>query len=372
MHCIRMYRSGWRFLCLVAFLAVGPGSVTTAAPNKSLKPSAVKEVDSLACQPGVVSDEISAANEWTYYVYLPKAFVPTRKWPVLFLMAPGGGKAEGLKRYIEGAEFNGWILALSVQSRNGFDKSKEAVLAMVRDVTKRLPVDQSRLYASGFSGGARMAFWLAKEDKRLAGVLACGAGGEVGGLQSKVVVYGLCGSNCFNRWDMACAFKASKNKSSRLRFFVGDHAWAQADLITHAMTCMNSCYLARPASPTPSLVEEKKALSAKIAEQIEKNAETDHEQAYEWALCLSLLDASLQSQTRQQELLKQPKVKLYADGLKEMDRFVVKHFATSPMDYKNNNGTKAAQRDATALAEKYKDTGLAPVFTRMGEPSVMP
>lgn len=103
-----------------------------------------------------------------------------------------------------------------------------------------------------------------------------------------------------------------------------------------------------------------------------KNAETDHEQAYEWALCLSLLDASLQSQTRQQELLKQPKVKLYADGLKEMDRFVVKHFATSPMDYKNNNGTKAAQRDATALAEKYKDTGLAPVFTRMGEPSVMP
>lgn len=70
--------------------------------------------------------------------------------------------------------------------------------------------------------------------------------------------------------------------------------------------------------------------------------------------------------------MKNPKVMLYVNGLKDLDQFVKKHFATNVMDYKNNNGTEAAKRDADRLAAKYKETGLAELFTKMGVPSVKP
>ncbi|MCX7010390.1 MAG: hypothetical protein NTY53_24645, partial [Kiritimatiellaeota bacterium] len=131
--------------------------------------------------PGVVSGEIKAQQkpDYSYVLYLPKAFNSQRAWPVMFVMSPGGGSKGTLSRYVAGAELNGWILACSVQSKNGNELSGEAVNAMVTDVCTRLPVDRARLYASGFSGGARMAFWFGSQKPArypLAGVLACGAG----------------------------------------------------------------------------------------------------------------------------------------------------------------------------------------------------
>jgi len=55
-----------------------------------------------------------------------------------------------------------------------------------------------------------------------------------------------------------------------------------------------------------------------------------------------------------------------------LDKFVSRHFATNVMDYKNNNGTKAAAEDGAKLAEKYKDTRLAELFRKMGEKAPAP
>jgi len=328
--------------------------------------------------PGQTSSEIKAPgkNGGSYHVYLPTEYTAERKWPVLFVMSPGGGNAETLKRYIDGAEKNNWILAVSVQSRNGFSKSEDAVLDMVGDVCKRLPIDPKRMYSSGMSGGARMAFWLSEEmkSKGFAGVLACGAGGTPSKMSSKTVVVGLCGSNCFNRWDMACTFKGLKNNDSILRFFPGGHDWAESDLITYGMFWLNGCFLETKPPANTASAEEKQRFLSKVLEEIEKNKESDPERAYDWAICpfVDSVSAAPAASPPLPALMKNPKVQLYIAGLKEMDSFVKKHFATSSMDYLNHNGTVAAKRDADKLAEKYKGTKLAGLFTKLGEPSIAP
>jgi hypothetical protein len=329
---------------------------------------------------GKITAEIKTekATQWSYRLYLPKSFHMEREWPVLFVMSPGGGSADVLQRYIEGAEFNGWILALSVQSRNGFDGSEEAILAMVEDVTGKMPVDERRMYSSGFSGGARMAFWLAGKlhRKRFAGVLACGAGAIRADLSDSTVVYGLCGSNCFNRWDMACTHEKLRNRDNRLRFFVGGHAWAGADLIQDGMTWLNCCYLRKAASTNRILAAEGDELTQRICARIEADMNTNRERAYEWARVLAGYQCRIDTKRRVAECLAMLQadegVKLYTRGLDDVDRFVQRHFATDVMDYRNNNGTPEAARDGTRYAEQYGQTKLAELFRKMGQPAVSP
>ena len=364
-----MNKCAWVFLLSQALsLAVHAASAPLG------KPSAI---DLLQLVAGAKSEEITCANaaKWSYYVYLPKAYSPDRKWPVMFIMSPVGGDSGTLDRYIPGAELSNWILAVSVQSKNGDVDTEAPIIAMVEDVCKRLPADPKRLYSSGMSGGTRMAFWLAEQmkSKGFAGVLACGAGGTPDKMSAKTAVFGLCGSNCFNRWDMACTFKGLKNESSRLRFFVGNHDWADADLIAYAMAWLNAC-CQKSMPQLNAAAEEKKRFVGLVQEEMRQTTESDPEKAYEWAICLSLVSAAPSAARSPQltALLKNPKVQLYVGGLKDLDQFVKRHFATDPMDYKKNNGTEAAKRDAARLAAKYKDTKLAELFTRMGEPSVMP
>ena len=108
-------------------------------------------------------------------------------------MSPGGGNKGDLERYKPGAERNRWILAISKESKNGFEGSQKAIDSMLKHVTSKLPIDKKRLYTTGFSGGARMAFATARNYRDIAGVIPCGAGGGLG--TPKQVAYGLCGSN---------------------------------------------------------------------------------------------------------------------------------------------------------------------------------
>ena len=363
------------YLIGLAVLCTAGGTGGPAAPAGRTNAAKPRTEASLA--PGQTSTEIKApGSEWSYFVYLPKAYTPNRKWPILFVMSPGGGDAGTLGGYIPAAEMNNWILAISVQSRNSFSGCEAAVTAMLNDACHLLPIDPKRLYASGYSGGARVAFGLAEQMrvKGFAGLLLCGAGGHAERLSPKTVLFGLCGSNCFNRWDMTITFKDAKNDQSRLRFYVGGHDWGSPEMLQYGVAWLNARFFKNIPPNNPALTEERKQLIAKIKEQIAKDTPEDVEKAYEWALCLAALAPSNIAPETQplQALLKNPKVQRYAAGLKEMDAFVKRRFGVDRMDYKNNNGTPAAKRDADRLAEKYADTGLASLFTRLGEPSPLP
>lgn len=204
------------------------------------------EVRGIDARPGVISGPITCENDgdWSYHLYLPEAFHTGRNWPVWFVMSPGGGSGGGaLKRYREGAERFGCILAVSVESKNGFEESDEAVEAMAADVPARLPIEDGLLFTSGFSGGSRMAFLLGERNRDVCGVLACGSGGGIylsendfreSQLRRSTYVYSLMGTNCFNRTESFESHQAYDD-DCRLRFFPGGHAWAQSPLIAQGM-----------------------------------------------------------------------------------------------------------------------------------------
>ena len=234
--------------------------------------------DDLGYELGKTTGELDCGDGAHCFLYLPKSLQKGKKHPVLFIMSPGGGGVNTVKRYIDGAERNRWILAVSKESKNGNNNSGAAILAMVKFTKGKLPVDEKRMYATGFSGGARMAHWLAQKEKKLAGVIACGAGGEIG--SRKQVVYGLCGSNCFNRSDMAHAFKQVRHKGAVLRYFEGRHVWANGEMCDDAITHLNGVFLEENQK---KYSEEYAHYVGQVGKLIKENAGKNTRRAYMWA-----------------------------------------------------------------------------------------
>jgi poly(3-hydroxybutyrate) depolymerase len=74
----------------------------------------------------------------------------------------GGRGIAIVEKYPGRAEKYGYIVAASNNSRNGpWDVSERAIVAMTRDLSRAILNDQKRLYATGHSGGARVAMQIA-------------------------------------------------------------------------------------------------------------------------------------------------------------------------------------------------------------------
>lgn len=78
----------------------------------------------------------------------------------------------------EAAEKFGYILAGSNNSQRGpWENNVKAANAVWMDSHLRFHIDEKRVYAAGFSGGARMASGFSRLlNKPVAGIIACGAG----------------------------------------------------------------------------------------------------------------------------------------------------------------------------------------------------
>jgi dienelactone hydrolase len=359
----------------------GLSARTPSLGTSATKPPATKNLADVPATHGKTSDRIPciAAPEYGYHLWLPPTITAERLWPVMFIMDPGGGKAGTAGRYIPGATFNNFILAVSAESRNSFDDSGKAILAMVADVAARLPVDPARQYSSGFSGGSRMAGWIGAEMSRLpmAGVLCCGASPAEGGihkLSPKTALYGLCGSNCFNRWDMPTIFAQEPCKDVRLRFFVGRHDWADADMIRDAMVWLNACTLATIARRDATLRAECDSFLGNVLKDAEQMAETAPFRAYELAEISGRFAQPSPALPGLKALFS--KLKMNPVVIKELaaladeDKLVAKHFG-SWYDYKKGADPKASEA-AVKLAEKHAGTLREPVLRKLAEPCVQP
>jgi hypothetical protein len=332
----------------------------------------VSGVCAMDYETGTLIEEIRCrqAQSYSYMLYLPSGYAPDRetKWPVVFVMGPEGGTEEGIRRYIKGAEKNNWIVAMSIQSKDGFKGSKNAVAAMAGDAFKRFAVDKERCYATGMSGGARLAFWLANERKQnIIGIIPCGAGDAGNRYSSRALAYGLCGGYCYSRWDMAVTFDEHIRDNGLLRFFEGGHVWADEDLMFDAITWLNAKYLAKNGTP-----DELGQFSEMLYNEILEQYENDMYFAYESSKILSgMLKAPHADKARElvDYLEEDPKIKLYNQGLDEMADFVEKHFDTDANDCRNNRLTRRQKEDADELLEKYGETPLAPIIRDFGKPS---
>src|SRR5262249_6043789 len=156
---------------------------------------------------GTIVDSVITASDpsQSYALYLPSTYSPDRQWSVLIGFHPAARGRAIVETYRAAAEQYGYIVAASNNSRNGaMSASAVSVRAMSGDLARRFPIDASRMYLTGLSGGARVAMQVALNNKTIAGVIASSAGFPDGSPRSSAssAVFGTAGTDDFNYVEM--------------------------------------------------------------------------------------------------------------------------------------------------------------------------
>jgi dienelactone hydrolase len=206
--------------------------------------------------PGVVHASVPVTADATnsYALYLPSAYSPTKRWPLLLAFDAFARGETSVNLFHEAAEKYGFIVVGSNNSRN-FEDPSAAIRLLGADIKEHYSIDQRRVYLTGVSGGARVATSIAINCKTcIAGVIAC-----VGGLPSGVATPGpevsewflISATEDFNYPEMLHLQDALEKNSavSRLVIFEGQHGWMPKEYAERALAWMQLRAMARGLTP---------------------------------------------------------------------------------------------------------------------------
>ncbi|MFW5858335.1 MAG: TPR end-of-group domain-containing protein [Planctomycetota bacterium] len=199
----------------------------TAAPAGQT-PERGKVIAEVAC---------TAAPSQTYALYLPSGYTDEQTWPVVFGFSPAGRGTDPVRFLQDAAEAHGYIVIGSNNAKNSpSGPILQAMDALWAEANARYAIHPKRAYATGFSGGARIALAMAiRHQDRFAGVLATGAyyaGNERLPQGSPVCVYGAAGDADFNLFELLRADGDLERRKIRhwIEIFDGPHGWPPAAL----------------------------------------------------------------------------------------------------------------------------------------------
>jgi hypothetical protein len=173
----------------------------------------------------------SADPTQTYALYIPPKGAAAAL-PVVYCFDPHGAGSLPVKKYRALADAYGFILVGSNNSKNGNDwATSETIWQRLYDDTRsRLKMDTRRLYTAGFSGGAKVASYVAIQHPGILGVIAGGAGlpdGVAAGdfTFSFTAIAGQGDMNLTELVGISDALDKTKTRH-RLLLFDGKHEWA--------------------------------------------------------------------------------------------------------------------------------------------------
>jgi dienelactone hydrolase len=166
----------------------------------------------------------------SYALYLPLAYSPVKRWPLLLVFDPFARGEVSVKLFHEAAEKYGFIVVGSNNSRN-FQDPSAAIRLLWEDVKERYAIDPRRIYTAGLSGGARVASSVALACKNcIAGVIANGAGLPQGAAMPGPEVtdwFLVAGTTDFNYPELLHLKESleTHNAASRFVIYDGPHNW---------------------------------------------------------------------------------------------------------------------------------------------------
>ncbi len=238
-------------VCAVLLAAGRPAvALEVAEPGAPERPAAGPAEARL--ETGRIIEKVATLHDpqQSYALYLPKAYTPEKKWPVLYGFSPAARGTDPVKLFAAAAEKYGWIVVGSNNSQNGpHEPIQAAIEAMLKDTGARLAIDWNRRYATGFSGGARVAFHLALSQPPFAGVIACGAGmpgyAKPPERGAKLAVCGIIGTRDFNYIELLRLEDTLRKLElrQRLTIFDGEHRWPSPELCGAALRYMELVWL---------------------------------------------------------------------------------------------------------------------------------
>jgi predicted esterase len=192
--------------------------------------------------PGTVHASVTVAADPSnsYALYLPSAYSPARRWPLLLVFDPFARGEVSVKLFHEAAEKYGFIVVGSNNSRN-FQDPSAAIRTLWADVKERYAIDPRRIYTAGLSGGARVASSVALACKGcIAGVIANGAGLPNGATTPVPEVadwFLVAGTTDFNYPELLHLKEVldARNAASRFVVYDGPHNWMPKDFAERAL-----------------------------------------------------------------------------------------------------------------------------------------
>ncbi|MCL6266604.1 hypothetical protein [Flagellimonas myxillae] len=177
----------------------------------------------------------------TFALYLPNSFSKKIPSSIVFVFDPAARGAVGVQTFIPAAEKYGHILVCSNNSRNApYERNFEIANRLFNHIFAHFNIDEDSIYATGFSGGARLATAIASLTDKFAGVIGCGAGFSgireyMPGAQRYAYV-GLCGDRDMNYKEML----ENKGYLNLIQFngtlvtYDGEHRWPPETQILRA------------------------------------------------------------------------------------------------------------------------------------------
>ena len=197
--------------------------------------------------PGTIAPKVVCREraEQSYALYLPSSYTANKRWPIVYVFEPAARGMVPTQLMKDAAEQYGYIVATSNNSQNGpWKLADDAAAAMWDDTHARLAIDDRRVYAAGFSGGARVGSRFAQICKCAHGVLLNGAGFSLDGPPTREVVFPVfmtAGLVDFNYSEMVKLEPqlATLGFPHFLRRFDGAHEWAPATIWSEALAWMS-------------------------------------------------------------------------------------------------------------------------------------
>jgi predicted esterase len=226
--------------------AAAPGwAAPPAAPAPRSSPRAPEAPD---LPRGKLVERVLCAGhpEQSYALYLPRGYTPDRSWPILYAFDASSEGGSVARLFQDAAETYGWIVVSSwnTASDGPMEPNFKAMSALWADTHARFAIDDSRVYAAGFSGTVRFACVLAlAAPGTISGIIGAGAGFPFATPPKKgnpFVFFGTVGDRDFNYYEMndLDASLTAVAVPHRIEHFAGPHDWPPAELATEAVAWM--------------------------------------------------------------------------------------------------------------------------------------
>jgi hypothetical protein len=188
-----------------------------------------------------VIDPVVCAGDPTqsYALYIPKRGNGS-PLPVVYFFDSHGVGALPLNKYRMLADTYGFILVGSNNSKNGNDWGVTEKIwgQLFEDTRSRLKINAGRIYTCGFSGGAKVASYVAIQHTVVKGVIANGAGLPDGVTASDLgfSFTAIAGEGDMNMTDLlALNDELDKTRTRhRIILFDGKHEWAPVTVMNMA------------------------------------------------------------------------------------------------------------------------------------------
>ncbi len=178
-----------------------------------------------------------------YGLYIPKD--SCKSYPLIVIFDPHAAGNHAASQYQELADKYKIILAASNNIQNGMSSDQFVYFTncIIDDVMNLVPIDSEYVFLMGFSGGARVASYMAQTENVFRGVIGCGAGtGDLAGIRTTGFMYiGFAGYSDFNFSEVYKTEGVLRQSQIRAnyKYFEGKHEWPPDSVMEYAFAAIS-------------------------------------------------------------------------------------------------------------------------------------